>query len=165
MPVKTSDIPRLKQWIADGLNLREMGQKLGSKRQTVRDFLRNHDIPYENQRRVGARNGRWKGGRVIDKDGYVLVLCHDHPNKDRHNYVREHRLVMEHKLGRLLTQDEVVHHVDGDKQNNHPDNLQVFPTNGAHLAETLQGQVPNWTEEGFASMCAPKPRKRDTTPQ
>jgi hypothetical protein len=30
---------------------------------------------------------------------------------------------MEQYLGRLLTKDEFVHHIDGNKQNNHIDNL------------------------------------------
>lgn len=38
----------------------------------------------------------------------------------------EHRVVAEKKIGRKLQKGEVVHHIDGDKTNNHPDNLQVM---------------------------------------
>lgn len=46
-------------------------------------------------------------------------------------YVKElgrhqHRVVMEKKLGRKLLKGEIVHHVDNDKHNNHPDNLEVM---------------------------------------
>jgi hypothetical protein len=37
----------------------------------------------------------------------------------------EHRVVMEQKIGRSLLGTEIVHHVDGNKKNNHPDNLVI----------------------------------------
>jgi len=39
---------------------------------------------------------------------------------------RLHTLVMEMKLGRPLGREEVVHHIDKDKLNNHPDNLELM---------------------------------------
>ena len=45
---------------------------------------------------------------------------------------QEHRLVMEKHLGRRLTKEEVVHHVDRDKSNNDINNLILFPTKKAH---------------------------------
>lgn len=38
----------------------------------------------------------------------------------------QHRLVAEKMLGRKLREDEVVHHIDGDKRNNDPENLMVM---------------------------------------
>ena len=48
--------------------------------------------------------------------------------------VHEHRIVAEKMLGRPLKKGEVVHHIDGDKRNNSPDNLMVFPNQRAHAA-------------------------------
>lgn len=164
MPVSVDNIPDLRQWIDEGLTLQQMGKRLGSKRQTVHAFLKKHNIPYTKRGHKGAYNGRWNGGRIIDEDGYVLIKDYNHPHSDRHNYVREHRLVMEKVLGRYLESNEVVHHKDGNKQNNHPDNLELYSSNKQHLAETLAGQIPKWTPEGYAAMCAPKPRKPKSTP-
>lgn len=85
---------------------------------------------------------------MIDGDGYVLIHTPTHPHATAAGYVREHRLVMESMIGRHLEPGEVVHHIDGDKQNNRPDNLQLFAANGEHLKVELTGRVPKWTEDG-----------------
>jgi len=161
-------IDEIRQWVSEGVMIIDMARRIGTKHGTVRAFLDRHGIPYERQWRKLDNHPRWKGGRIIDQDGYVLVKCPDHPNNDRQNYGREHRLVMEQTLGRYLDPQEVVHHKDGDKQNNHPDNLEVFGSNREHLAATLVGQVPNWTPEGMErireGVRRPRGKKRKSTP-
>jgi len=44
-----------------------------------------------------------------------------------------HRVIAEEMLGRPLKPGEVVHHVDGNKRNNTPDNLMVFASQGDHV--------------------------------
>lgn len=44
----------------------------------------------------------------------------------------EHRRVAAKMLGRELLPGEVVHHIDGNKRNNAPDNLMVFPSQSEH---------------------------------
>jgi hypothetical protein len=80
----------------------------------------------------GAKNSSWKGGRIVDGAGYILVLARDHHRANCRGYVREHVLVMEEKLGRRLVwfgasdpRTEIVHHKNRDKKNNHPDNLDI----------------------------------------
>lgn len=78
------------------------------------------------------RNPQWKGGRVIASNGYVLVrVGTDHHLADVRGYAYEHRVVAERKLGRRLRDDEEVHHLDRDKQNNAEANLEVV-TSGEH---------------------------------
>ena len=58
----------------------------------------------------------------------------EHPKATVEGYVREHIVVAEYKLGRPLSKDEVVHHLDENKYNNEPENLIVFKTNADHSA-------------------------------
>ena len=46
----------------------------------------------------------------------------------------EHRLVMEEKLDRYLTEEEVVHHKNRIRNDNRPSNLELFKNVGEHTA-------------------------------
>lgn len=59
--------------------------------------------------------------------GYVLVLMPDHPNAIN-GRVSEHRLVMESIIGRPLLRQENVHHINGVRDDNRPENLELWVT-------------------------------------
>lgn len=75
----------------------------------------------------GQGNGNWRGGRHIDKEGYARVIMPEHPAAVGHGgYVKEHRIVMEKMLGRLLRPGENVHHKNGKKDDNREENLELW---------------------------------------
>lgn len=65
--------------------------------------------------------------RKLDKTlGYVRVYCPMHPEANSRGYVYEHRVIAEQALGRRLQENEVVHHRNGKRWDNRPENLKVM---------------------------------------
>jgi hypothetical protein len=60
-----------------------------------------------------------------------------------------HRIIAEQILGRSLTKDEVIHHMDEDKHNNHPSNLALLPDQAFH-AKVHFGEV---SDEDLRRLC------------
>ena len=83
-------------------------------------------------KQVGDKNYFWTGGRYKCVHGYIHVWKPDHLNCTKKGYVREHRLVMEEHLGRLLEKREIVHHINGIRDDNRIENLQLFNSRNEH---------------------------------
>jgi len=83
----------------------------------------------------GSSNGRWKGGRRKDAKGYWRVWKPRHPLADGDGYVKEHRLVMEQMIGRLLKAEEVVGHRNNIRDDNTPQNLKLYKNQSEHMKE------------------------------
>jgi HNH endonuclease len=79
----------------------------------------------------------------IKQNGYILVLAPDHPYANSHGHVLEHRLVVEKVLGRHLLPSEHVHHINRDKTDNRPENLQVLSP-----SEHMRIHKREWLETG-----------------
>ncbi len=84
--------------------------------------------------RVYKSKRRGKSKKAIN--GYTLIKSYDHPDKNKQNDVLEHRLIMEKKIGRRLTKDEVVHHINFIRNDNAEENLHLYKNRSEHLRAT-----------------------------
>lgn len=84
----------------------------------------------------------YKGGCTCLYGRYIWELCPGHRLQNQWGWVAQHRLIAEDKIGRPLRQSsdpsiqEHVHHIDGNPQNNHPDNLHVLTQRAHHSHES-----------------------------
>jgi hypothetical protein len=66
--------------------------------------------------------------RETNPKGYVVVTAQRHPNADARGRIYEHILVMSETLGRPLRPGENVHHKNGVRDDNRPENLELWVT-------------------------------------
>jgi endogenous inhibitor of DNA gyrase (YacG/DUF329 family) len=92
---------------------------------------------------------RARATRLVNSHGYVWVFVgKDYPGAGRQGQILEHRKVMQDHLGRALTVEENVHHVNGDRQDNRLENLELWSRSqppGQRVADKLA-----WAREFIA---------------
>jgi len=108
---------------ATGLSCREIGNAINMSGGAVHTRLRQSGIK---TRSVGDKRGEnsanWHGGIHITTHGYLKIYYPDHPRAVS-NYVFEHVLVWEETNKKPLPDGWIVHHMNGIKNDNRPENL------------------------------------------
>lgn len=72
------------------------------------------------------KQSKYGGHTKKGTDGYVKVYKPEHPNATKDGYVMEHILVMEEKIGRYITREEAVHHINHIRDDNRIENLKLM---------------------------------------
>lgn len=120
-----------------GLSAESLKAEYGVNAETIRRVLRRNNV----QMRAGYASTprkRRKGGRIKDRHGYVLVLIDPSDSlygmtqayagvrEGQARYALEHRIVAARRLGRSLKPFEHVHHINGHRDDNRPENLELW---------------------------------------
>jgi hypothetical protein len=98
-------------------------------RQKIRKARKNQVISpesYAKRKLSGKNHWNWQGGRHLNGDGYIIVYKPEHPRHNNHDYIKEHWLIVEQKLGRFLKKNETVHHINEIRNDNRIENLYLF---------------------------------------
>lgn len=113
----------------NGKSARELAKEFNLTHSVILRFLRDNSISIRKAHDIINYNTRRK--YEYNEVAYLDSGGYKHTTKINEN-IRTHRFVMEEYLGRKLSPEEHVHHIDGDKTNNNILNLFLFPNNRFH---------------------------------
>lgn len=113
-------------------------------------FIRGHS---GNAGIVGHKSAQWKGGRIVDKAGYVLVMNPNHARRNSNGYVLEHLVVAGTALGRELPPSAEVHHVNGVKSLNANSNLVICEDRTYHVLLHRRAEAMRATGDAHQRKC------------
>lgn len=122
------------------LKVRGKPYKKGEHPSPETEFEKGHKRTPFGKNHWNYKNGKYKF------QGYLMVL-----RINGKGYIKNHLLVAEEKLGRSLTKEEVVHHIDGLRDDDRPENLWIFPNNKSHgLYEgNLHKTYKKWIQQSY----------------
>jgi hypothetical protein len=109
--------------------------------QPVRRNRLGHGLGYcAEHSHLVSRNYREPGTKTLNKEGYVQIKLADG------RIIGEHRAVMEKHLGRQLKRGETVHHINGVRDDNRLENLELWYSSqpyGQRVEDLLRYAVAN----------------------
>jgi hypothetical protein len=112
-----------KLYCTEKLSIPKIAKILNFSKTAIRNSLIRYKIKIKtiSQSKKGNLHNRWNPNKSKDSSGYVRIR-----NPKTNERVLEHRFIMEQKLGRKLKSSEVVHHINGIRDDNSPKNLCVL---------------------------------------
>jgi len=134
------------------LSLEKTAKILGVSRETVTRWLREENIRVRGTSEVrkgvpgprGPKAFGWKGGRRDKGDGYVHIYAPSYHRHDSQGYVPEHIMVWEKVHQKRLPEGYVIHHLNGIRDDNRPENLVALPKSGhtrREMAEVYKKRI------------------------
>jgi hypothetical protein len=134
VPLDNAAVDLLLSLYADGLSATQVAAETGVSVGTVVRYVRAAGLSRSRADGISAAKRRAKTPIFKTRQGYVLEYVYaDDPyfemgarnTRSRGRYAPQHRLVMARSLGRALRPDETVHHINGVRDDNRLENLQL----------------------------------------
>lgn len=125
LSVPEPDINELCQRYSDGWSSLRLAKYYCISKHAILRRLQLAGIRRRDVRVRGHMHPNWKTGRIINEGGYVRL------NIDGKR-VFEHKFVMEQHLQRKLIGEEEIHHINGNKQDNRIENLELCKDRADH---------------------------------
>lgn len=110
---KPLDIELMKKMVEEGKLVKDIAKEFGVCTILVRKRMAEQ----------GIKADTFHKGYTRKESGYLLVRNPNHPRANNHGYVPQHTLIYEQYLGRYLNNDELIHHINGNKSDNRIENL------------------------------------------
>lgn len=144
-------------------SMTEIAEQFGVTHATVSGII-HEEIPEDERRRLrGANRSRSKMGEANPmfgkKTAAERILRRGRAAVWNGNgYTFEHRIIAAKALGlETLPKHLEVHHIDGDKTNNDPDNLAIVTKRGhQYLHKRILGRLYLWEKEKFGTSLLPE---------
>lgn len=91
-------------------------------------FRKTKEIEFLNRSLAskGENSHFWNGGKATTNKGYRLLKIPEHHRANKKGYVLEHVVVWEETHNQNVPDGFVVHHINGIKTDNRPENLQLM---------------------------------------
>lgn len=124
------DLDKLRSDYDSKIPVAQIAGEYGVTVQTVYSRLRQLGITRSNSEAHIGQTPWNKADGHIDSMGYRVICI-------KGKQIREHRVVAEQMLGRKLEKGEVVHHLNGNRSDNRPENLEVHKSHSEHMKHHL----------------------------
>jgi hypothetical protein len=113
-----------------GLDSNQIGEKLGATGSAVRLAMYKLGVQTRtiSEATSGERHYAWKGGITKTSTGYLESYMPKHHMANSRGRVKVHVLEWEKVHNRKLRKGEVIHHLNGIKTDNRPENLSAMKT-------------------------------------
>lgn len=126
---------RFLYWGAD-MSMAKIGRRLGIPHGSIQKLMANNNIPTRTHGEaisLAAARGRTRGRKpTMTSRGYVTIYKPEHPRAWKSGYVLEHILVWEQVHNKPLPDGWIIHHLNGIRNDNRPENLLALPEGKHH---------------------------------